>query len=228
MLGRANVSPCQHRIPARSRSHLQGALERREFELHYQPQAGIAPLEMSVNVPARQFQRPRLQSAVAQALAETGLAPDLLLLELEPTESTLMEALTTTTQSLSALRHLEVTLAIDDFGTGYSPLAYQKRFPIDRLKLDRSFVNEIDRDPDYLAIAHAVIRLGHNLRVGVIAEGVDTPSQLELLHGHQCEQAKGFLFAHPLSARDMETMVRGREHRPAIVVLHIDHADNIP
>lgn len=251
-------------------SHLQGALERREFELYYQPQidlpsraivgvealirwnhpllgrvspdrfiplaehtgliehigewvlreacrqnvawqqGGIAPLRMSVNVSARQFQRPRLQSAVAQALAETGLAPDLL--ELELTESTLMEALTPTMQSLSALRNLGVTLAIDDFGTGYSSLAYLKRFPIDRLKLDRSFVSEIDRDPDYLAIAHAVIHLGHNLRLGVIAEGVETRSQLDLLQRHQCEQAQGFLFAHPLSARDMETMLRADEN----------------
>ena len=167
---------------------------------------GLTPVRMSVNVAARQFQRPGLTGLVRRALDEARLAPEWL--ELELTESTLMEGSGGTIGVLSALRDQGVSLAIDDFGTGYSSLSYLQRFPLDRLKLDQSFVRDIDRDPDNLAIARAIINLGHNLRLSVIAEGVETIAQLDLLRQHHCDQAQGFHFARALPPAETEALLR--------------------
>ena len=123
------------------------------------------------------------------------------------TESTLMEGSSDTIGILSDLRDPGVSLAVDDFGTGYSSLSYLKRFPLDRLKVDQSFVRDIDCDSDNLAIAGAIINLGHTLRLTVIAEGVETVAQLDLLRQHRCDQAQGFHFARPLPAADMEVLL---------------------
>ena len=166
---------------------------------------GRTPVRMSVNVAARQFQRASLTALVGRALGEARLAPEWL--ELEMTESTLMEGSSDTVGILSDLRDHGVSLAIDDFGTGYSSLSYLARFPLDRLKLDQSFVRDIDRDPHNLAIARAIINLGHTLGLTVIAEGVETVAQLDLLRQHRCDQAQGFHFARALPAADMEVLL---------------------
>jgi diguanylate cyclase (GGDEF)-like protein/PAS domain S-box-containing protein len=166
---------------------------------------GLTPVRMSVNVAARQFQRTSLTALVGRALAEARLAPEWLTLEM--TESTLMEGSSDTIGILSDLRDQGVSLAIDDFGTGYSSLSYLKLFPLDRLKVDQSFVRDIDCDPDNLAIAGAIINLAHTLRLTVIAEGVETVAQLDLLRQQRCDQAQGFHFARALPAADMEVLL---------------------
>ena len=123
------------------------------------------------------------------------------------TEGTLMEGSSDTVAILSDLRDQGVSLAIDDFGTGYSSLSYLKRFPLDQLKVDQSFVHDIDHDPDNLAIVGAIINLGHTLRLTVVAEGVETGAQLDLLRQHQCDQAQGFYFSRGLPATDMEVLL---------------------
>ncbi len=167
--------------------------------------SGLTPMRMSVNVAARQFQRASLTALVGRALGEARLAPEWLTLEM--TESTLMEGSSDTIGILSDLRDQGVSLAIDDFGTGYSSLSYLKRFPLDRLKVDQSFVRDIDCDPDNLAIAGAIINLGHTLRLTVIAEGVETVAQLDLLRQHRCDQAQGFYFARAQPAADIEVLL---------------------
>jgi len=167
---------------------------------------GMTPVHMSVNVEARQFQRASLTALVRRALDEARLAPEWLTLEM--TESTLMEGSSDTIVLLSELRDQGVSLALDDFGTGYSSLSYLKRFPLDRLKLDKSFVRDIDRDPDNVAIAGAIINLGHTLRLTVLAEGVETVAELDLLREHLCDQAQGFYFAGALPAADLEVLLR--------------------
>jgi len=166
---------------------------------------GLRPVRVSVNVAARQF-RASLSGLVRSALAEARLAPERLMLEM--TEGTLLERTSDTIGILSDLRAQGVSLAIDDFGTGYSSLAYLKRFPLDQLKVDQSFIRDIDRDADNLAIVGAIINLGHTLRLAVIAEGVETVAELELLRQSECDQAQGFYFARALPAADMEVLLR--------------------
>jgi diguanylate cyclase (GGDEF)-like protein/PAS domain S-box-containing protein len=166
---------------------------------------GRTPVRVSVNVAARQFQRASLTALVGRALDEACLAPEWL--ELEMTESTLMDGSGDTVGLLADLREQGVSLALDDFGTGYSSLSYLKRFPLDRLKLDQSFVRDIECDRDNLAIASAIIDLGHMLRLTVIAEGVETAAQLDLLRQHRCDQAQGFHFARALPPADMEVLL---------------------
>jgi EAL domain-containing protein (putative c-di-GMP-specific phosphodiesterase class I) len=166
---------------------------------------GLTPVRMAVNVVARQFQRASLTALVRLALGEAGLAPEWLTLEM--TESTLMDGSNDTINILSALRDQGVSLAIDDFGTGYSSLSYLKRFPLDKLKVDQSFIRDIDGDPDNLAIVGAIINLGHTLRLTVVAEGVESVAQLDLLRRQRCDQAQGFHFARGLPAADMEALL---------------------
>jgi len=131
-------------------------------------------------------------------LAESGLPPELL--ELEITESAVMENPQEAIVILQSLGRMGVTLAIDDFGTGYSSLAYLKLFPIDRLKIDRSFVADIEYDLDDRAIAFGTIALAHSLGLKVIAEGVETDDQLDLLRSNDCDEIQGYLFSKPLNS----------------------------
>ncbi len=159
--------------------------------------AGLAPIRMAVNVSARQLRRRDFCETVAGALAESGLAPELL--ELEITESSVMENPEEAIQILQRLGRMGISLAIDDFGTGYSSLAYLKLFPIDHLKIDRSFVADIETDLNDRAIAFGTIALAHSLGLNVIAEGVETDDQLELLRTNGCDEVQGYLFSKPLS-----------------------------
>jgi EAL domain-containing protein (putative c-di-GMP-specific phosphodiesterase class I) len=167
--------------------------------------AGMRAVPVSVNLSARQFS-PGIVDTVSRVLAETGLDPQLL--ELELTESASMEDPEKTCEIMGQLKAMGVRLAIDDFGTGYSNLNYLKRFPVDRLKLDRSFVRDILSDPDDLAISRAVIAMAHGLRLNVVAEGVEDRGQLALLAENGCDDIQGYLFSRPVGADDCGQMLR--------------------
>ncbi len=160
--------------------------------------AGRSELRVTVNLSARQFVDPDLIAVVAEALARTGLPGDALCLEI--TESVLMEEVEATADTLYALKALGVHLSVDDFGTGYSSLSYLKRFPVDLLKIDRSFVAGLGTDPEDGAIVLAIVSLAQALRLDVVAEGVEHFHQLEALHRLGCDLVQGFLLAHPAPA----------------------------
>lgn len=159
-------------------------------------EAGLAPIVIAVNISARQFRQTDLVKSVAAILEETGL--DARYLELEVTESAIMHNAQEVISTLLELKSMGVQLSIDDFGTGYSSLSYLRRFPVDRLKIDQSFVRDIATDPENAAIAQAVITLGHSMNLRVVAEGVETLEQLAFLRAHQCDEKQGYLFSRPL------------------------------
>ncbi|MCR8958795.1 EAL domain-containing protein [Variovorax sp. S2] len=167
--------------------------------------AGLPAFSVSVNVSARQFKERSLIERVAQALQESGL--EARFLELELTESLVMENLEEALLSMRALQAMGVQLSIDDFGTGYSSLSALKRFPIARLKIDRSFVRDIPGDEEDQAIAKAIISLGRELNLRVIAEGVETEEQLEFLRAHGCNEMQGHLFSPPVSSTEIESLL---------------------
>jgi len=169
-------------------------------QLQQWQQAGLPDITMSVNLSAQQFGRHNLMQAVQRILSETGVDPKYL--ELELTESMLMTNVNTTVETLHALRDMGVTLSIDDFGTGYSSMAYLKRFPIDKLKIDQSFVRDLEVDSEDAAIVTATIALGHSLNLTMIAEGVETEQQLDFLRAKGCEQIQGYYFSRPVLAED--------------------------
>ena len=156
------------------------------------------PITMSVNVSGRQLQHPAFAADVAAVLTSTGLAPQLLTLEL--TESVLMQDAEAATALLVELKSLGVRLAIDDFGTGYSSLNYLRRFPIDELKIDRSFVASLDDGPTQSAVVLSILRLGETLRLETVAEGIEEASQLAALRDLGADLGQGYLFARPLDA----------------------------
>ena len=170
-------------------------------------QAGIAPLVVSVNLSGLQLTDGVLE-VVGAALDDSHLPARWL--ELELTESTVMGAPETNARMLHALRAMGVKLSIDDFGTGYSSLSYLKRFPIDTLKIDQSFVRDIVSDPNDAAIIDAIIALARSLNIGVIAEGVETTEQLHFLRDSGCDSYQGFLFSEPLATADFERLLRAQ------------------
>jgi EAL domain-containing protein (putative c-di-GMP-specific phosphodiesterase class I) len=174
-------------------------------------QQGLPPLRIAVNLSARQFANADvLLTTIVKALDETGMPPHLL--ELEITESVTMQNPDHAVALLKKLKALGITLSIDDFGTGYSSLAYLKRFPIDSVKIDRSFISDIPLNTDDVAITEAVIALAHSLHLTVIAEGVETTDQVDFLRQHGCDEAQGYLFGRPLPAAEfVELLVRRGE-----------------
>jgi diguanylate cyclase (GGDEF)-like protein/PAS domain S-box-containing protein len=160
--------------------------------------AGLAPLPMAVNVSAVEFRDPGFVEGVRAALLEAGL--EARYLELELTEGVLMEDAASTASVLQELKKMGVQLAVDDFGTGYSSLSYLRRFPIDCLKIDQSFVHRITAEPDDSTIVSAIIHMGRSLHRLVIAEGVETQEQRDYLLTQHCEQGQGYLFGRPLPA----------------------------
>jgi EAL domain-containing protein (putative c-di-GMP-specific phosphodiesterase class I) len=167
------------------------------------------PLVMSVNLSARQFQQPTLIEDIRRALDETGLDPGTLKLEI--TESVVMQKAESTIATLQELKGLGVQLAIDDFGTGYSSLSYLKRFPVDTLKIDRSFVAGIDADSQDTAIVDAMLALARALKLTVTAEGIESLAQLRRLHALGCDRGQGYYFAKPLPAGAISTLLT-RDH----------------
>ncbi len=167
-----------------------------EQNMRWQEQ-GIGPLRVGVNVSPRQFRQSHLVDVVRRVLEATGLDPTLL--DLEVTESMLMDGVEANRQ-LSALEAMNVHISLDDFGTGYSSLAYLRRFPIDVLKIDRTFVSDVLKDEDDAVIAQAIIGLAHNLRINVVAEGVEDGAQLDFLKQAGCDSIQGYLVAKPMPA----------------------------
>ena len=156
---------------------------------------GLPEIVISVNLSPRQFRDPALLDDIAQVLRETGMTPGLL--ELEITESMIMHNVDLAAAKAAAIKQLGVRLAVDDFGTGYSSLSQLKRFPIDTLKIDRSFVRDIPENADDRAITETIISLGKALDVTVVAEGVETAEQFEFLLAKACDEMQGFLFSKP-------------------------------
>ncbi|MEO7580470.1 MAG: EAL domain-containing protein [Massilia sp.] len=168
--------------------------------------------QVAVNLSARQTRDPGLLADIRAILAETGLAPGML--ELEITEGVLMENVRANLDLLHSFQASGIHLSIDDFGTGYSSMAYLKRFPIDQLKIDRSFVHDVPGDGE--AIATAIIAMAHSLGLTVVAEGVETEAQLDFLRGAGCDIMQGFYFARPLPLDQMSALLRERRSLPAI------------
>jgi len=167
--------------------------------------AGLTPLRLSVNFSARQFQQATFMDDVAHILKETNLDPRWL--ELELTESSIMKEPEVAIEKLHELKLMGIKVAIDDFGTGYSSLNYLKRFPIDTLKIDKTFVSDVCKDPHDTAIVRAIINLGHALDLTVIAEGVETKEQLQYLSALECDVVQGFLFSKALHAAAFEELL---------------------
>ncbi|MBA2238742.1 MAG: bifunctional diguanylate cyclase/phosphodiesterase [Lysobacter sp.] len=167
--------------------------------------AGLPPLVMAVNISPRQFFDTGLPQMVLRALEGSQLAPQWL--ELEVTEGTAMHDVDTAIATLHAFKSMGVSLSIDDFGTGHSSLAYLKRFPIDKLKIDRSFVHNMVEDRSDAAIARSVIELGHSLGLTIMAEGVETQAQLDLLLSYGCEGYQGYLCSRPKRAGDLSALL---------------------
>lgn len=166
---------------------------------------GFTAMRVGVNVSARQFQQEHLAEIVLQILEETGLAPEYL--DLELTESSIMSNAQASIDVLTRLKAMGVTISIDDFGTGFSSLSYLKRLPIDALKIDQSFVRDVTTDPDDAALVMAIVTLAHNLRLQVVAEGVETEEQLRFLHLLRCDEVQGYLFSKPLPAEGLEQVL---------------------
>jgi diguanylate cyclase (GGDEF)-like protein len=158
--------------------------------------AGLPALTMAVNVSAMEFRQESFLEGIFAALRETGLDPKSL--ELELTESVLMKRAESAASVLRELRASGVRVAVDDFGTGYSSLSYLRKFPIDALKIDQSFVREVTTIADDSTIVSAIISMGRSLNLRVIAEGVETLGELEFLQAHQCDEAQGYYFSRPV------------------------------
>jgi diguanylate cyclase (GGDEF)-like protein/PAS domain S-box-containing protein len=168
--------------------------------------AGLPPLVVAVNVSPLQFRQAGFVDTVANALASSGL--DARFLELELTERTVMNDAELNLGTLSALNGMGVELALDDFGTGYSSLAYLKRFPVGKLKIDRSFVRDLEVDPDDRAIASTILSMGRSLRLKVLAEGVETKEQYAILRGMGCELVQGYHFSRPLPPEELVAFLK--------------------
>jgi len=172
---------------------------------------GIQP-RVAVNLSIRQFYQKDLLRTIEEALAAADLAPDAL--ELEITESIAMSGIDVVERLLAGIRALGVELSIDDFGTGYSSLAYLKRFPVQCLKIDRAFVQDIGADADSAAIVRAIVALGHGLNMRIVAEGVETGSQLAMLRELGCDEYQGYLFARPVDAAAVAALLKPGSRTP--------------
>ena len=160
--------------------------------------SGLAPMRIAVNLAAAQFLRPTLAATVERVINETGLEASLI--DLEITEDALMVDMDRTCDTLMVLSRYGVRLTLDDFGTGYSSLNYLKRFPIDALKIDRTFVSDINPQRKGSSIVSTIIALAHNLGLDAVAEGVETQEQLDYLRDEGCDEIQGFLLGEPLPA----------------------------
>ena len=160
-------------------------------------QAGIQPIQISVNLSARQFVQTNVYERIQQILTETEFNPRYLTLEL--TESIIMQDMEKNIETLTYLKELGIGLVIDDFGVGYSSLNYLKRLPVDKLKIDKSFVDDVPMLPDAGAIISAIIALAASLNLKIIAEGVENAQQLAFLIRHHCDEIQGFYFSEPLN-----------------------------
>jgi len=171
--------------------------------------AGLPEISMAVNVSAMQFQQEGFLKGVFDILQETGF--DAHFLEIEVTESALMKRAEVTALVLQMLRGGGVTVAIDDFGTGYSSLSYLRKFPLDALKIDQSFVRQITTTPKETTIVSAIISMAKNLNLRVVAEGVETAEELAFLEAHDCEEAQGYYFSRPVPAEQFAALLAAQQ-----------------
>jgi EAL domain-containing protein (putative c-di-GMP-specific phosphodiesterase class I) len=167
---------------------------------------GLAVPRVSINISPRQFARSDLPRAIERQTRDTGLDPRAL--EIEVTEGTVMREPERMAGILAQIKAMGVSVAIDDFGTGYSSLAYLKRFPIDRLKIDRSFISGLPEDAEDIAITRSIIAMAHGLRLKVLAEGVETAAQLEFLREHGCDEMQGFLRGKPMPVDEFTALLQ--------------------
>ena len=199
---------------------LQACRQLRNMQLN-----GMTDYTVAVNLSARQFRDRNLVNMIRKTLRETGLDPRCL--ELEITESMLMDDIEQAIVILTELKSLGVTIAIDDFGTGYSSLSYLTRLPVDKLKVDRSFVSNLPDSPRHTAIATAIIAMAQRLRLQVVAEGVETQPQANFLHSHQCSIVQGYLYGRPVEAsgllehmKQLELNIRAWVPEPLAAAAH--------
>jgi diguanylate cyclase (GGDEF)-like protein/PAS domain S-box-containing protein len=175
---------------------------------------GLPQLRMAINISSRQFLSQDLISQLKQVIQQTKITPSFL--ELELTEGSIMEYVEENIEILEHFHQMGVLLAIDDFGTGYSSMAYLKRFPIDKLKIDQSFVKDLATDPDDAAIVKATVLLGHSLHLKVIAEGVETKEQLEYLTSIGCDEIQGYYYSKPLIAEEFVKLISNEINKSGI------------
>ncbi len=181
-------------------------------------QAGRHELTMAVNISMRQLESPALVDDVREALASSGIDPGMLVLEV--TESILMKDANATVARLYQLKRLGVQIAIDDFGTGYSSLAHLRQFPVDILKIDRSFVSDMSRSPDAEAFIHTLVELGHTLGLVTLAEGIEEQIQLDGLRIEQCDQGQGYYYSRPIAPSGIEELLERERLEGAMVAPH--------
>jgi len=172
---------------------------------------GLAPINIAVNLSARQLHQQNIPEIIETILRETGLPAKYLSVEI--TESMLMQDVEETIKTLAAIKQMGLSIAIDDFGTGYSSLSYLKRFPIDILKVDRSFVTDIAKDDDDRAVVASIITLAHNLKLKVVAEGVESKEELDFLKAHACDMIQGYYFSRPLPWHDFAALLKERQKK---------------
>lgn len=173
--------------------------------------ADIMPITVSVNLTGKQLQQDNFTAVLKEIIKDTGLRADYL--ELEITESMIIKDLDVALGILKDLKSIGVRISLDDFGTGYSSLNYLKRLPIDTIKIDKSFIDEITEDSKEEAIAESIISLAHKMNLSVIAEGIETKKQLEFIRERKCDKAQGYYFSKPLPVEEIERMLietRGR------------------
>jgi EAL domain-containing protein (putative c-di-GMP-specific phosphodiesterase class I) len=183
-------------------------------------------MRIAINVSAVELRAGDFVGQVAAILAETGLAAHLL--EIELTESHLVQDWKLSAAVLQELKQMGVRLALDDFGTGYSSLSYLRRLPIDTVKIDRSFVQHLATDVADARIAGAIIDMGKSLRMQVVAEGVETLGQLEFLKQHGCPGGQGFYLGEPVAGKDFTTMLEHADRRRALRTLNTQNAESLP
>ncbi|MFO0752517.1 MAG: EAL domain-containing protein [Thermodesulfovibrionales bacterium] len=176
--------------------------------------AGYPSLRVTVNLSARQLQQSNLEELIVQVLQETGLPPGSL--ELEITESTAMQNIDLAVPNLARLTERGVRFSIDDFGTGYSSLSYLKKLPVQKLKIDKSFVRRLPKDPDNKAIVTAVIAMAHSLKLEVVAEGVEKKGQFLFLEENKCDAVQGYYFSAPLPAEEFEVLIASERQRGGV------------
>jgi EAL domain-containing protein (putative c-di-GMP-specific phosphodiesterase class I) len=169
-------------------------------------ESGQPDLRVAVNLSARQLQEPKLAQKVEAVLSETGLPVNGL--ELEITESAVMTNFESAEALLRRLREMGIKISLDDFGTGYSSLSYLRRLPINSVKIDKSFVEDLPNNPEAVAVATAIISMTHSLNLEVIAEGVETDEQLEFLRKNHCDLIQGYIFSRPLPADQFQSLLR--------------------
>ena len=183
---------------------------------------GMPRIRVAVNISSRQFYQEDFVGTIESVLADTGLDPQLL--ELELTENRILDDSENTINIMHRLKHLGITLSLDDFGTGWSSLAYLRRFPVDRIKIDQSFVRDLGIQPGAAAVVKSILGLGRNLGMACIAEGVETANQSRFLSRRGCEEMQGYLFSPPLPAADMMALLRSEQFAGQRLAIEADTA----